>query len=164
MARVVVAGVIVTYVLAVLQATLGGRMAIHGVAPDLLFLWTICVGLLSGGPAGALVGFGAGLMEGSLQHQWVGAYGISKTLSGLGAGLLATKMFKENWVVPLVCAVLLTVVNEVVFLVFSGAGGWEQASRIIGVRVVYHGALAPVAFALVRRGRRALLGRPEEAA
>ena len=57
MARVVVAGVIVTYALAVLQATLGGQMAIHGVAPDLLFLWTICVGLLSGGPAGALVGF-----------------------------------------------------------------------------------------------------------
>ncbi|MBE9566453.1 MAG: hypothetical protein IMF16_06870, partial [Proteobacteria bacterium] len=55
-----------------------------------------------------------------------------------------------------------TVVNELVFLVFSGAGGWEQASRMIGVRVVYHGLLAPVAFALVARGRRALLGRPEE--
>ena len=35
---------------------------------------------------------------------------------------------------------------------------------MIGVRVVYHGLLAPVAFALVARGRRALLGRPEEVA
>lgn len=164
MARCVIAGVIVAYLLAVVQTTLGGPISVYGVAPDLLFLWTVCIGLLGGANVGALNGFGSGLLQGALAQAGIGGLAFGKAISGFAAGLLATKMFKENWLVPAVCAALLTVVNEAGFLAFSRGGSWAQAGRVIGVRVVYHAALAPIAFALVVRGRRLLRGRREEMA
>lgn len=163
MTRCIIAGVIVTFLLGVLQTTLSGPMSAFGVAPDLLLLWAVCIGLLSGSTAGALIGFGAGLLEGALQQAWIGAYVISKMLSGFTAGLLATRMFRENWLVPAVCAAVLTLVNEAAFLLISGAGEWGQAGRILGVRVGYHAVLAPIFFTLTLRVRRALMGRREEA-
>ena len=162
MARCIIAAALVTYALAVFQNALGGLIVVCGVSPDLLFLWTICMGLLSGHNAGAVVGFGCGLMEGGLQQAAIGAFAISKTMSGFGAGVLAGRMFRENWLVPIVSAGVLTVVNEGVFLLLSRGDDWSQAGRLIGLRALYHAALAPFAFALVARARRALRGPQEE--
>jgi rod shape-determining protein MreD len=164
MARCIVAGALVTYVVAVLQTTIGGWLTIWGVAPDLLLVWTISIGLLSGQRLGAFVGFASGVTQGALQQGLIAAFAISKTVSGCGAGLLATKMFKENWLVPALCAVALTIANDTTFLLLSRAGDWTDAGRIIGVRAVYHAVLAPPAFALTRSARRALTGRREEVA
>jgi rod shape-determining protein MreD len=162
MARCIIAAALVTYALAVFQNALGGLIAIQGVSPDLLFLWTVCMGLLSGHHVGALVGFGCGLLEGGLQQASIGAFAISKTLSGFGAGVMAGKMFRENWLVPIVSAGVLTVVNEGIFLLLSRGADWSQAGRLIGLRALYHAALAPFAFAIVARARRALRGVQEE--
>ena len=162
MARCIIAGVFVTYVLAVFQTALGERLSVWGVSPDLLFVWSVCVGLLGGPRAGTVTGFGAGLIEGGLQQAWIGPLAISKSLSGFGAGLLATKMFKENWLVPIVCAALLTLVNEAMFLVLSQGAGWQYVGRLVGVRVVYHALLAPIGFALVSAARRSLVGQRVE--
>ncbi len=162
MARCIIAGVAVTYLLAVFQATLGGQLAVAGVSPDLLFVWTVCVGLLSGPRVGALVGFGAGVLEGSLRQSLVAALGLSKGLSGFAAGLLATKMFRENWLVPATSAGLLTLVNEAVFLLLSGHTAWPDTGRLIGGRALYHAALAPFVFALIVRARQALIGQRME--
>jgi len=164
MARCIIAGILTTYAIAVLQSTIAGRLAVWRVAPDLLFVWTVCVGLLYRAGPGALVGWGSGLLEGALQQRWIGAYAVSKTISGFLAGHLGTKMFKENWLVPLVCAGLLTLVNEAGFLLLSRGGVWPAAGRVVGVRVLYHAALAPFALAAVRRGHRLLMrGREEQA-
>ncbi len=162
MARCIIAGAVVTYALAIFQNTLGGFIAIWGVAPDLLLVWTICMGLLSGRHVGALVGFGSGLMEGGLQQTAIGALAISKTVSGFGAGVLTGKMFRENWLVPIVSAGVLTAINEAIFLVLYRAADWSQAGRIVGLRMAYHAVLTPVVFAIAGRARRGLLGRPEE--
>lgn len=162
MVRCIIAAALTTYGLAVFQNTLGGAIAIWGVSPDLLFLWAVCMGLVSGRHVGAVVGFASGVMEGGLQHVAIGAFAISRTVSGFGAGLLATKMFRENWLVPIVSAGVLTVVSEVTFVLFSRAGEWPQAGRLIGLRVLYHAVLAPFAYALTNRARRALVGREEE--
>ena len=156
MARRVTAAVVATFVLAVLQTTLGSRLAVGGVSPDLLFVWTVCIGLSSGGRAGALVGFGCGVLQGSLEQRLIGALAISKLLSGYGAGLLATKMFKENWLVPVVAAALLTVLNEGVRLLLSPSPGWLHADRILGTKIVYHALLSPFAYVLLTRARRLL--------
>jgi rod shape-determining protein MreD len=164
MARCIIAGVIITYLLAVLQTSLGGFLAIRGLSPDLLLVWAVCIGLLSGRTAGALVGFGCGMLQGGLTQTWIGAFAISKALSGFSAGVLATKLFKENWAVPSVAAAMLTVLNEGVFLLVSRADTWSHAGRIITLRVAYHAVLAPFAFALTIRARRALVGRRGETA
>ncbi len=162
MARCVIAGVIVTYVLAVFQATLGSRLAIAGVSPDLLFLWTVCLGLLNGPRVGALVGFASGALEGSLRQALIAALGISRGFSGWAAGLLATKMFRENWLVQAISAALLTLVNEALFLLVSHQDTWTHAGRLIGGRMVYHAVLAPIVFALIARAREALVGQRAE--
>ena len=162
MARGIIAAALVTYALAVFQNTLGGFITIWGVSPDLLLVWTICVGLVSGRQAGAVAGFGAGLLEGGLQHAGIGAFAISKMLSGFGAGVLAARMFRENWLVPILSAGILTLVNEGVFLALYRSAEWTQAGRVIGLRVAYHAVLAPLAFAVTNRARRALMGQPEE--
>jgi len=164
MARRVIAGALATFLLAVLQTTLGSRLAVGGVAPDLLFVWTVCIGLSSGGRTGAVVGFGCGLLEGCLEQRSLRALAISKLLSGYGAGLLATKMFKENWLVPAVAAALLTLLNEGVRLLLSPSPAWLQADRILGTKVVYHAVLAPFACVLVSRTRRFLAARTAKAA
>jgi len=164
MARCIIAGVIVTYLLAVLQTTLGGVFAIRGVSPDLLLIWTICLGLLSGRTPGALIGFACGLLEGGLTQAWIGAFAISKALTGFGAGVLATKLFRENWAVPSVSAAVLTLFNDVTFLLVSRADSWPHAVHVIAMRMAYHAVLAPVLFVLTIRVRRVLLGRREETA
>jgi len=161
MARCVIAGVVVTYVLAVFQATLGRRIALGGIAPDLLFVWTVCLGLVSGPRVGSLVGIGAGLLEGSLKQAFLAALGISKGVCGFLAGLLATKMFRENWVVPALTGAALTPVNDLVFLLLSGNLGAASLRPILG-RMAYHAVLTPLILALVLRARVALVGRELE--
>ncbi len=157
MARCMLAGVIITYLLAVFQATLGARLSIAGVPPDLLFVWTVCVGLLGGTRAGMVVGFASGILEGSLRQSAIAALAISKGVSGLGAGLLATKLFRENWVVPALAGALLTLANEGVFVLLPG-GARPDAGKLVLGRVLYHAVLTPIVFWLVLRARQALLG------
>jgi len=159
MARSVVSAIIVTYGLAVVQATVGGRLAVGGVAPDLLLVWTVCIGLLSGPRAGMIAGFACGILEGSLLQRMIGALAVGKGLSGLAAGLISTRMLREHWLVPAISAAVLTLANEMVFLALSDrSGGWGYSGRAIGLRVLYHAALAPIMFAAVARGRQALSG------
>ena len=159
MVRCVAAGIVITYALAVIQTTIGSRLAMAGATPDLLLLWTVCVGLLSGPRAGMLVGFACGGLEGSLLQTLLGPLAISKGLSGFGAGIISTKLFRENWLVPAIAAALLTLGNDAVFLALSSAKpGGVEAARMIGLRMAYHAVLAPLAFAAVSRGRRAIAG------
>ena len=159
MARSVVSAIIVTYVLAVVQATIGSRLAVAGVAPDLLLVWTVCVGLLSGPRAGMIAGFACGFLEGSLLQRMIGALAVGKGVSGLAAGLISTRMLREHWLVPAISAAVLTLANEMVFLALSDrSGGWGYSGRALGLRVLYHAALAPIMFAVVARGRQTLSG------
>jgi rod shape-determining protein MreD len=161
MARAVALAALVTFALAIAQTTLGGRIAVWNVSPDLLLVWTMCLGLLAGPEAGAATGFASGALQGSLGQSLIGPLGISKTISGLAAGLLARRLFRDNWVVPAVCAVLVTVLNEAIFLLLCGLTNGPQAGRIIAVRAVYHAVLAPPCYAVTARGRRALRAGPK---
>ena len=156
MARRLAAAAIISYLLAVLQTTIGGRLALAGVAPDLLLVWVICIGLLAGPRAGVVAGFACGALEGSLLQGSIGSLAISKGIAGLGAGIISASMSRDHWLVPPIAAILLTLVAEAAFLSLSGLSGcWAYAARVIGVRAVYHAVLSAIAFAAVSRGWRA---------
>ena len=160
MVRCVVAGLLATYLVAVFQGTVGGKIQICGVSPDLPLVWTVCVGLLSGRHVGALAGFGAGMVEGALAGKLTAAFAISKLMAGFAAGMLATKMVKERWLVLVVSGAVLSLVNDTLFLAMSRTEPWLQAGHLVGMRMLYHGVLTPLGFVLVSRARRALVGRP----
>jgi rod shape-determining protein MreD len=156
MARRLAAGIIISYLLVVLQTTIGGRLALAGVAPDLLLVWVICIGLLGGPRIGMVAGFACGALEGSLLQSLIGPLAISKGIAGLGAGIISAGMSRDHRLVPPLAAALLTLVAEAAFLELSGlSGGWAHAARVIGVRTIYHAVLSAIAFAAVSRGWRA---------
>jgi rod shape-determining protein MreD len=163
MARCIILGAMLTYLVAVLQATLSGRLAVFGVSPDLPFVWSVSVGLLAGPQAGLLAGFGSGVVEGALRQAGIGALAIGRGASGLVAGVLATKMFRDNPLVPAACAAVLTLLNELVFVTLSHAQGWHQAGRVLGVRVVCHSVLTPICAILLRHACKLLTRRRAEA-
>lgn len=158
MARCIAAVAVVTYLLAVFQATLGARLAVAGVSPDLVFVWTVCVGLVGGRRAGAYTGFGAGLLEGALRQALIGPLAISRGVTGFVAGLLAGKLFRDNWLVSVLAAVVLTILNETIQGLLAGPSSWSQAFRLLGGRIIYHAILTPVVLLLVSRGRQAIVG------
>jgi rod shape-determining protein MreD len=158
MTRCVIAVAVITYLLAVFQATLGARLAIAGVPPDLLFVWTVCLGLAAGPKAGGYAGFGSGLLEGALRQALIGSLAISRGLTGLAAGFLATKLSRDNWAVPVLAAASLTIANEAIQALLAGPSGWALAGRLVGGRIIYHAVLTPILLALVLRARRAMTG------
>jgi rod shape-determining protein MreD len=153
MLRTVLIASVATYALAVVQTTLGARLAVWGVPPDLLLLWTIGGGLLGGPQVGAVVGFGSGVLQGALIQSHLGAYAISKLLAGVAAGLLGRRVFRDNWLVPSLAAAALTILHEVLFVLLSRVDAGSTL-RVIGLRVLYHAALAPLGYALIARSRR----------
>ncbi|MFB3879950.1 MAG: LytS/YhcK type 5TM receptor domain-containing protein [Armatimonadota bacterium] len=161
MARRLTAGIIIAYLIAVVQTTIGGRLALAGAAPDLLLVWVVCIGLLAGPRVGMVAGFACGLIEGSLLQASVGALAISKGVAGLGAGVISGAVSRDHWLAPPLAAAVLTVAAEAVFLLLSPVSGWTHAARLIVVRVVYHAALSVVAFAAISRGWR-VTGEPNQ--
>jgi len=161
MIRCTIVGVVVTFLLAVFQATLGMRMALGGVAPDLLFIWSVSAGLIAGPQTGALTGFGSGILEGALRQTLIAGLAIGKGFSGFAAGIFASKMFRENWIVSALSAALLTLINESASLLFAGTGDWGEVPRLVGGRMLYHAALTPIAVAIMIRARKALIGNHE---
>ena len=60
-AAVKVCGVLAVAIL--VQTTFGADFRVDGVAPDLMLLCAVCAGLVGGPDAGALIGFGSGLVS-----------------------------------------------------------------------------------------------------
>ncbi len=65
---------------------------------------------------GRALGFIAGLMHGSLVGFSLGSFIVTRTITGFLAGLVTTRLFSENPLVPALSAVWLTVVCEALFL------------------------------------------------
>jgi len=157
MTRCAIIGVVVTFLLAVFQATLGTRLALGGISPDLLFVWSVSIGLIAGPHAGAPTGFGSGILEGALRQSLIAGLAIGKGLSGFAAGIFASKMFRENWIVSALSAALLTLINEGISLAFAGTDEWERVPTLVGGRMLYHAVLTPIVFAIIIRTRSAFI-------
>ncbi len=157
MPRCIIIGAITTYLIAVLQTTVGGRLVVAGASPDLLLVWTVCIGLSSGPRAGMLTGFASGALEGALLQSFIGPLAIGKGVGGLGAGIISTKLFRDNWLAPAITAVLITLVNDSIILALAGSrSGWVDALENVGLRALYHAVLTPIAFAAIARARAAI--------
>jgi rod shape-determining protein MreD len=152
------AGIIV--ICAALQFSVVHHLAVRGVAPDLLLVVTVSIGLLSGPRAGMATGFGGGLLEGALLGAWIGVYAGAKTVAGYFAGETGRRVFAENLLVIVGAVAVLTLVHEAIYDVFARpAGLWPMITYAIA-RAAYNGGLAVVVGAGLRRARRLLP--PEE--
>lgn len=99
-----------------LQGNLPGFISIWGAKPDLVLVVLVSYSLAADPAFGAGLGFVAGLLQGSLVGLSLGSFIITRTITGFLAGLVTTRLFSENPLVPVLSAVWLTVVCEALFL------------------------------------------------
>jgi rod shape-determining protein MreD len=99
-----------------LQGNLPSGISILGAKPDLVLVVLISYALAADPAFGATLGFVAGLLHGSLVGFSLGSFIVTRTITGFLAGIVTTRLFSENPLVPALSAVWLTVVCEALFL------------------------------------------------
>lgn len=99
-----------------LQGNLPAAISIWGAKPDLVFVVLISYSLAADPEFGAGLGFVAGLVQGSFVGISLSSFIVTRTITGFLAGLVTTRLFSENPLVPAISAVWLTVVCETLFL------------------------------------------------
>lgn len=165
MTRATVAIAAVTYLVVVLQVTVGGRIRVLGITPDLTLPWVVALALVTGPRAGMVAGFVTGGMLGSLQQSLLGPLAISRGLAGLLSGMIATRLFREHWLVPVVAALFFSVVGSVTTMLLAQSDvGAGMAARATGIRALSSGALCPLFVWFLTTLQRRLLRREGEVA
>jgi rod shape-determining protein MreD len=96
---------VVFIILSVLQTTFCQFISIRGIAPDLIVLFIIYIGMKEGGLAGVYTGFAAGLCFDVYSPQILGAGALAKCLIGYLTGLLDERTLKidDKYKIGIVC-------------------------------------------------------------
>jgi rod shape-determining protein MreD len=113
------------------EATLGPDLRVMGIGPDLSLLLAICAGMTGGPEAGALVGFGVGLLADlALATTPIGLTALSWCLVGFGVGLLRANVTLDHRSALAVVAFVATLTGIVAFLVIGALVGQSQLSGL----------------------------------
>jgi rod shape-determining protein MreD len=121
-ARLRIAAVLVLGI--IVQTTLGADLRVDGVAPDLMLLLAVAGGLVGGSEAGAIVGFGAGLLADlTLTTTPMGLTALAWCLVGWAVGALRANLLPEGRLLQPAIGLIATGAGVVVFLAFGDLAG-----------------------------------------
>lgn len=131
------------------------RLEIWGAVLDPLLPLVVAIGIFRGSEAGAVSGIAAGLLQDLLGGTTLGLYGLSKMVIGFAAGLFERSIYLEDPLLPAVAVFAATVAAEtivrlVVVIARLGPVPWPAVVPEILVQGALNGAVAPLAFRLVR--------------
>ncbi len=101
----------------VLQTSTLPLIAYKGIGPDLILLIVVAVSFLCGPRIGFFVGFIAGLIQDLVTGTFFGTNIFSKMILGGFCGVFSTKIFKEQFFLPLFSAAGATVMNYLILAV-----------------------------------------------
>jgi len=99
-----------------IQGNLPASLTAFGAKPDLILVVLVAYALAGEPEFGITLGFIAGVIQGCAVGLSLGSFIATRTLTGFLAGLVNTRLFSENPVVPTVSALWLTFVCEGMFL------------------------------------------------
>lgn len=95
----------------VLQTSILPLMAYHGITADLMLLLTVSFAFLRGAKQGAFMGFSVGLMQDLAMGTYFGVNTLARTLMGLLFGQFSDRVFKEQFFLPVLASVAVTILN-----------------------------------------------------
>lgn len=95
----------------VLQTSILPLMAYHGITADLMLLLTVSFAFLRGAKQGAFMGFSVGLMQDLATGTYFGVNTLARTLMGLLFGQFSDRVFKEQFFLPVLASVAVTILN-----------------------------------------------------
>jgi len=131
----------------VLQSTVFSELIIAGAKPDLLLIMVILYSLFNGPRHGAFMGLGLGLLEDIFHAKYFGLNAASKFTTGLIIGFMEKRMFKDNFLVPVLVLFVGSLIHTGVYFVFSNIAGYplsiEQLVRIAVPFAIYNACFSP---------------------
>lgn len=133
-----------------LQGNLPEWMLIKGGQPDLILVALIATALMLDPTTGAVLGFFAGLVQGSIVSDSLGSFIVTRTIIGYAAGTLTVRMFSDNPVVPVIAAGGLTFVGEFIFLLANPTPNLIGAINTILAKSLYDSLLTIIVFWFLR--------------
>ncbi len=151
-----VVSIIVVFVALLLQAAVAPYVAIGGVVPNFLMLAALTLAIVNGPAVGAASGFACGLLFDLLGSGAVGPMTVVLTLTGYFAGMLATNLFAEGWLLPLSVLAIACFVSELAYallmsLVGTSAPFFTTLFALVIPAAVYNTALALLAYPFLAR-------------
>jgi hypothetical protein len=127
---------VVAIVLASAQTAWAPHHRVEGLAPDLVLVLVVLVGLFRGPEEAAWTGLGAALAVGALTSFPPGGLYVTYMGVGLGAGILGQQVFSDRLPVLMLVVFLALLLARLVGLVFYPApsfGGWLVSTLIVGL-------------------------------
>ncbi len=119
----------------VLQTTLLPGFWPLGQGPDLILILVVFYAFLRGSREGARFGLVAGLLTDIVAGKYIGLNAGSKLLVGYLMGLFATKLYKENYFVPIMtiagATLINTTVNYLAAVAFGRFANWSFGNELL---------------------------------
>ena len=141
--------IIALVVAAGIQGNWPRSLVIFGAKPDLMLVVLIAYSLAEDPAFGATLGFVAGLIQGSAVDFSLGSFMVTRTITGFLAGLVTTRLFNENPIVPVLSAAGLTLVCESMFLLANPRLVIPAARAVLG-ECVYNAVFALIVYWILR--------------
>lgn len=140
----------------IVQTTILPHLALFHVVPDLILVVVICVGLAEGPSAGAVAGFGGGLLRDFLLNAPTGLSSLAYLSVGYAVGAIRPYVQSSSVAVPLVGVFAGSLAGSAFYIVLALLLGVpsESASRllqVVALTAVYNTLLVPFAYPLARR-------------
>jgi rod shape-determining protein MreD len=154
--RLVLRLVVLAFATVVIQQTAVSQISIFGVSADLSPLVVMSVGLLAGSLAGAIMGFGTGLIVDTVLVQTLGVTSLLYIAIGYWAGRLRELRDPAHGLVPLACGAAATAIagigmTLIQFLLGVDAPVSWQLLQQVFITVLVNTLIALPVYALVRR-------------
>ena len=134
-----------------IQGNLPSWMTIFGAKPDLVLVVLISYSLAADPEFGAGLGFIAGLVQGSIIGISMASFVITRTVTGFLAGLVNTRLFGENPLVPVISAGWLTLACEFLFLLANPRPVFFVAARTVLGECIYNSILTIFVYLILRQ-------------
>ena len=139
-----------------LQTTVFADVRLLGARPELMYLLTICFGVLEGPASGAATGFVGGMAQDFLLNQPKGITALTLTLLGYAIGMLRQYIVSPSPVLPVVLVAAGTFGGVLFYGVVSFLLGqldtsWFYLFRIAALSGIYNAVLTPLLFPILRR-------------
>ncbi|HWD08730.1 MAG TPA: rod shape-determining protein MreD [Actinomycetota bacterium] len=140
----------------VVQTTVMPHLALFRVVPDLLLVVVICVGLVEGPSAGAVAGFGGGLLRDFLLNAPTGLSALAYLSVGYAVGAIRPYVQSSSFLVPFAGVFLGSLAGNTLYIGLSLLLGVpsEPLVRVVEVLVlsaIYNTLLVPFVYPLARK-------------
>lgn len=139
------------WIAASLQKGLVPHLAFGGVAPDFLLIVVATLGLFSDVRSGAMLGFFAGLMQGSLCGANLAIYIVSRTICGYLLGWFNSLELVSNPLVAVIAAAAVTVGSQLFVMFWAPPSGISAFLASTAGSAIINGLIGAPVYILMRQ-------------